>query len=88
MNHCGSHKAFIHGMPHMEKFMHQMQYFMPYDLEETELEYKLTMPLPGFAPDSIDVSISGRTITVEATPPEKSDEPKDAQPSKNFSRDS
>ncbi|MHA1520239.1 MAG: Hsp20/alpha crystallin family protein [Promethearchaeota archaeon] len=72
--HCGSG---THFNPHFKQMMGQYGQFMPYDLEETELEYKLTMPLPGFDADTIDVSISDRTITVEATPPEKSEEAKD-----------
>jgi HSP20 family molecular chaperone IbpA len=77
--HCGA-GSYIH--PQFKQMMGHYGKFMPYDLEETEVEYMLTMPLPGFAVESIDVSISGNIITVEATPPEKSEEPKETPPTK------
>ncbi|MHA1675218.1 MAG: Hsp20/alpha crystallin family protein [Promethearchaeota archaeon] len=78
--HCGTG---IHLHPHFKQIMGHYGQFMPYDLEENDAEYKIVMPLPGFSADAIDVSISGRNITVEATPPEKSEEEtKDTPPSK------
>lgn len=41
--------------------------FVPYDLDETNDEYILTVPMPGFDAKEIDVSVKGNAILVEAT---------------------
>lgn len=67
--HCG------YGHPQFANMLRQYGQFMPYDLEETENEYVITMPLPGFSAENIDVSISGKNISIEANPPKKETPP-------------
>ncbi len=40
--------------------------YMPYDLEEDEKTYYVTMPLPGYDVKDIQVSVKGNTILIEA----------------------
>ncbi len=68
-NHCrppyGHHG---HGVnPNMmHNYFHQYKGFMPYDLEEDEGSYWITMPLPGFESKEIEVSVRGSDILIEA----------------------
>ena len=70
-------------------FFHKMQRmfssFVLYDLEETSTEYIVTMPLPGFDLNEIDVSVKENSIYVEAQKPEASEAPKEPQPRKLWS---
>ncbi|NMC07712.1 MAG: Hsp20/alpha crystallin family protein [Candidatus Lokiarchaeota archaeon] len=50
----------------------------PYDLAETDDEYILTMPLPGFEAKDITVSVKGNDVLIEAE--RKADAPKDEAP--------
>lgn len=63
--HCGCGPHDWSGM------FHHYAPFMPYDLEETDAEYLITMPLPGFQADAVHISMTARTIYIEATPPEE-----------------
>jgi len=59
--------------------------FVLYDLEETDREYTVTMPLPGFDINEIEVSVKENSIYVEAQKPEASEAPKEPQPRKLWS---
>ena len=53
--------------PHtMNHYFHQYKEFMPYDLEEDDGSYWITMPLPGFESKEIEVSVRGSDILIEA----------------------
>ena len=75
-NHCrppyGHHG---HGVnPNMmHNYFHQYKGFMPYDLEEDEGSYWITMPLPGFESKEIEVSVRGSDILIEAKHEKKPD---------------
>ncbi len=68
MYHCG-----IPNMPPPEA-AHMMwqhwRHFMPYDLEETDDTYIITMPLPGYESKDIQISVRESEISIEANPPE------------------
>jgi len=94
--HCGPPPwfgfRFEHGFDHhhfKHRFFHQMQKmwapFVPYDLEETNIEYIITMPLPGFDISEIDVSVKENSIYVEAQKPEAPETPTEPQPRKLWS---
>ena len=51
---------FIRGMAN------KWQNFMPYDLDETDEEYIVTLALPGYEVKDIEVSVKGSTILIEA----------------------
>lgn len=59
---------FGHHMFH--RMRHMWAEFVPYELEESQTEYILTMPLPGFDINEIAVSVKDNTILVEAQKPE------------------
>jgi HSP20 family molecular chaperone IbpA len=70
---CGPH-PFMHmhyGGPQFQWLLNQnWETFMPYDLSQTDDQYLVTMPLPGFESKNIQVSIKGKSILIEATKPE------------------
>ncbi len=63
-----------HGPPMGPAFFHKMKHrwrtFMPYDLEETDSEYIVTMPLPGFDVENVEVSVKANHIYIDAKKPE------------------
>ena len=61
----------------MNYFLEQMKNFMPYDLLEVDDEYHITMPLPGFDVENINVSIKGKIILIEAKKPSLESESKE-----------
>ncbi|MDD1778055.1 MAG: Hsp20/alpha crystallin family protein [Candidatus Helarchaeota archaeon] len=77
---------FDHHRHHMFHQMRQMWgAFVPYELEESHTEYIITMPLPGFDLNEIDVSVKENTILVEAQKPEAPEAPKEPQNRKIWS---
>ena len=42
------------------------RHFMPYTLKASATEYLITMPLPGFDRENVDVSVKGHHILIEA----------------------
>ena len=79
---CGHKKAHIYGMPmgefgHMGHIMKNLRHFMPYDLEETEENYIVEMPLPGFDVNDIEVSVRGNQIAIDAKYEEEGEKPKE-----------
>lgn len=87
-HHCGPrHGGSHHGRPHhfgppfglgfFHRMKHRWQNFMPYTLEETDSEYIIKMPLPGFAVKDVDCSVKENFIYIEAQKPE---EEKESQP--------
>jgi len=56
----------------------------PYDLAETDDEYLLTMPLPGYEAKDITVSVKGTDVLVEAE--RKADAPKEETPAPTTSK--
>ena len=48
------------------------------DVEDNEKDYTLTASLPGFEAEEVDISITGRTVTVSAESKSESDTPKDS----------
>ena len=67
-----------HGVNPNMQYMHKMQKFMPYDLEEEENSYFVTMPLPGYESKEIEVSVRGSDILIEARhEKEKTDTPEE-----------
>ena len=57
-----------HGVnPNMiHNYLNKYQGCMPYDLEEEENAYFVTMPLPGYETKEIEVSVRGSDILIEA----------------------
>lgn len=47
--------------------------FMPYELQETDKEYIVIMPLPGYESKEITVSVNGSNILIEAEHPAKTE---------------
>ena len=47
------------------------------DVEDKPDHYSLTASLPGFAPDDVDISITGRTVTVSAESKSEADTTED-----------
>ncbi|UYP45255.1 hypothetical protein NEF87_001540 [Candidatus Lokiarchaeum ossiferum] len=61
--------------PQMFQFyMNKYAGYMPYDLEEDEGTYYVTMPLPGFDVKDIEVSVKGDAILIEAKKPQENTE--------------
>ncbi|MBA7701908.1 hypothetical protein ES703_110655 [subsurface metagenome] len=60
------------GMKHGMKFF---EGWVPYDIQEHENEYLITIPLPGLTKDAVKVSIVGRNLNITAKR-SKSDENK------------
>lgn len=57
--------------------------FMPYELQESDTEFIITMPLPGFESKEVKVSTNGENILIEATReklPESKDEKEKNEP--------
>ncbi|TFG04634.1 MAG: Hsp20/alpha crystallin family protein [Promethearchaeota archaeon] len=48
---------------------HKWRHFMPYALDETRTEYIVTMPLPGFDAENVEVSVKGNHLFIEAKKP-------------------
>ena len=48
------------------------------DVEDNEEDYTLTASLPGFEAEEVDISVTGRTVTVSAESKSESDTPKDS----------
>ncbi len=48
------------------------------DVEDKPDSYSLTASLPGFEPDDVDISITGRTVTVSAESRAKTDKTEDS----------
>ena len=85
-----THKKPPHGYHHYQRcgnfnpqmvhhYLSKYQGFMPYDLEEEDTSYFVTMPLPGFETKEIEVSVSGSDILIEARH-EKSPESSEEKP--------
>jgi HSP20 family protein len=61
----------------MHNYFHQYKGFMPYDLEEDDDSYWITMPLPGFESKEIEVSVRGSDILIEAHHENEPDSPEE-----------
>lgn len=55
------------GMPEFHHWMTSMRSFMPYDLQETNQQYIVEMPLPGYESKNIEVSVRGTQIAIDAS---------------------
>jgi len=53
----------------MNGFMHQMESFVPHNIDDLGTEYLITIPLPGRTKDDVKVSLINNNINVEAKKP-------------------
>ena len=74
-----------HGMPgRWDHLVRQLQSWMPYDLEESDTEYFITIPLPGFDVKDINVSVKDKEILIEATKPKEEKKDNDEKTKKIY----
>jgi len=81
---CGP-GAFAHGFPHfmakiarhVEECMGRIGSWVPYNIEDREDGYLITVPLPGRTKEEITVSLIGNSLNVKAAKPKTERETKD-----------
>ena len=91
-HHAGKGFAFDCGPsffgPRLGKLIHHMakewKQFWPHDLAETDDQYILSMPLPGWEVKDVEVSIKGNNILVETLRPETEKAPETEDPHHRF----
>jgi HSP20 family molecular chaperone IbpA len=62
--------AGFHGM----KAMHDWRGFFPHSLHETDTEYIVLVPLPGYDPEEVEVSVKGNELLIDTKDPEEAEE--------------
>lgn len=83
-NWCGP-GAFTHGFPHfmgkiarhVEECMGKFGSMVPYNLEDREEGYLITVPLPGRTKEDVTVSLIGNSLNVKASKPKSEGETKE-----------
>ena len=92
---CGP-GAFAHGFPHfmrkiarhIDECMGRFGSWVPYNLEDREDGYLITVPLPGRTKEDVTVSLIGNSLNIKASKPKTEGEAKDesGQPRHPFLR--
>ena len=83
-NWCGP-GAFTHGFPHfmgkiarhVEECMGKFGSMVPYNLEDREEGYFITVPIPGRTKEDVTASLIGNSLNVKASKPKTEGETKD-----------
>ena len=81
---CGP-GAFAHGFPHfmrkiarhVDECMGKFGSWVPYNLEDREDGYLITVPLPGRIKEDVTVSLIGNSLNIKASKPKTEGEAKD-----------